>query len=242
MRTLDELLNKTDPAWPLLNASIAKAARPVEILPRSTAASEATLTALQVTTRSVLGAFAYETGGILIDHGWIRLLGSGHDRIGGGLREWNSSLGGDPLDPPLEDALVVGYDAIGGLFAINGGHWETDLGTMHYFAPSSFDWESMDFGHATFVDWVLSERVDLFYADERWASWEGEVSALGPDQVISIWPPVGVQGPHGSAIAIGDRSRSPVSAREQWSFLNDLGRQLAQLPEDTEFRVTFTDT
>jgi len=35
------------------------------------------LVAVQVTTRSPMGAIIYETGGILVDHGWIRILGSG---------------------------------------------------------------------------------------------------------------------------------------------------------------------
>lgn len=240
-RTLAQLVSTDDSGWPHVEASIAKAERPVEVLPKSTRNAEATLLALLVTTRSILGAVAFETGGILIDHGWIRMLGSGHPRIGDGLREWNASLGAEPLDPPLADALVVAYDAIGGLFAINGGRWDTDPGTMHYFAPSTFAWESMDVGHPDFVDWVMSERLDQFYAAERWPGWHEEVAGLGPDQVLSFWPPIGVEGSKGRAMALAERSRRPVPAREHWSFLNDLGRQLRELPGGTDFRVTFTD-
>lgn len=49
----------------------------MEILPRDPAAAEAELVKTQVTTRSVMGAVVYETGGILIDRGWLRILGSG---------------------------------------------------------------------------------------------------------------------------------------------------------------------
>jgi hypothetical protein len=43
----------------------------------------------QVTTRSPMGAVVYETGGLLIDHGWIRVLGSGHPRLPQSLPDWN---------------------------------------------------------------------------------------------------------------------------------------------------------
>ena len=35
----------------------------------------------QVTTRSPMGAIIYETMNILIDNGWIRILGSGNEKI-----------------------------------------------------------------------------------------------------------------------------------------------------------------
>uniref|UniRef100_UPI00406CCA9C DUF2625 family protein n=1 Tax=Mucilaginibacter sp. CSA2-8R TaxID=3141542 RepID=UPI00406CCA9C len=39
-----------------------------------------TLYNLQLTTRSPMGAITYFTGGILIENGWIRILGSGSER------------------------------------------------------------------------------------------------------------------------------------------------------------------
>lgn len=77
MKTLADLINTADPAWPLIQEWLAEAANPVEILPRDPAAAEAELVKTQVSTRSVMGAVVYETGGILIDQGWLRILGSG---------------------------------------------------------------------------------------------------------------------------------------------------------------------
>jgi len=54
-----------------------EAANPVEVLPPVEANRKSALVATQVTTRSPMGAIIYETGGILVDHGWIRILGSG---------------------------------------------------------------------------------------------------------------------------------------------------------------------
>lgn len=42
---------------------------------------ETALLATQVTTRSPMGAVVYHTGGILVDHGWIRILGAGECKL-----------------------------------------------------------------------------------------------------------------------------------------------------------------
>ena len=43
MKTLSDLINTTDPAWPLIQEWLAEATNPVEILPRNPAAAEAEL-------------------------------------------------------------------------------------------------------------------------------------------------------------------------------------------------------
>ena len=50
---------------------------PYEILPRDENHAARQLLDLQVTTRSPMGAIRYGCGGILIDHGRLRILGSG---------------------------------------------------------------------------------------------------------------------------------------------------------------------
>src|SRR4051812_49985681 len=77
-KSLQELLNTDEPAWPLVQSWLREATNPVEVLPPSDPARAEALVAVQVTTRSPMGAVVYETGGLLVDHGWLRLLGSGH--------------------------------------------------------------------------------------------------------------------------------------------------------------------
>jgi len=119
MRLLAELLSD-DPAWPLVRSWVGKATNGVLVLPTERARGEEALFRLQVTSRSVLGAVALETGGLLIDHDWLRLLGSGSRELHASLTNWNP-IGDAPEIEPLEGALLVGYDAIGGFFAINSG-------------------------------------------------------------------------------------------------------------------------
>lgn len=79
MRSYTELLSD-DAAWPEIAALAAQASGRVAVLPKTANAARACLEGLQVTTRSPLGAIAHETGGLLIDSGWLRVLGSGHPR------------------------------------------------------------------------------------------------------------------------------------------------------------------
>src|SRR6266481_5933768 len=88
-RSLHELLVPNDSAWPIVQAWIQGAANTVEVLPPDPDLRGRALEEVQVRTRSPIGAIVYETGGIFIDHGWLRILGSGHQRIRRSLPEWN---------------------------------------------------------------------------------------------------------------------------------------------------------
>ncbi|RGE40256.1 DUF2625 domain-containing protein [Comamonas testosteroni] len=179
MRSLQELISTSDPAMPLVQQWVAESRRPVQVLPASSQADEVLL-GLQVTTRSPMGAIAHETGGILIDDGWLRILGSGHERLPRNLRDWNQGR--------ASGFLLVADDALGGFFAINGGGLGDDPGSLYYLAPDTLEWEALEVGYSDFVQWALSERITDFYEYMRWASWQQDVQALAPDQGFGFYP------------------------------------------------------
>ena len=120
MRALDELLERDEPALPLLREWIDDPAGNGGILiPAAKAVSGDTLVRLQVTTRSMLGTLAYETGGISIADGLVRLLGSGAERS----IVKTATIAGCPIDGTYPDMIIVGDDVFGGLFALNGGRF-----------------------------------------------------------------------------------------------------------------------
>lgn len=215
MRTYEELLS-SDPAWPLLAADIERAPR-VTVLPRDPAAARACLEGLQVTTRSTLGALAHETGGLLVDHGWLRLLGSGHPRFTRTLGGWNATLG-----VPLAEMVIVADDAIGGVFAINGGALGPARGNVYYYAPERLAWEDMGIGHSQLVSWAIEGDLATFYGEWRWPGWEREADALEPDRMIFLYPPPWTE--QGKDVASVHRGTVPAAElyRVQW----DLARQL----------------
>lgn len=114
MRPLHELINRDDPAFPLVREWVKAAVRPVDVLPPSHTRDDA-LFQTQVTTRSAMGAVVYETGGIVVDGGWLRILGSGNAEVTRTLPAWNAGRS--------DGFFLVADDAVGGFFAINGARW-----------------------------------------------------------------------------------------------------------------------
>ena len=94
-RSLKELINTKESAWPRVQSLIKEAKNNVEVLPASDPARSNALVATQVTTRSPMGAIVYESGGMFIDHGWLRILGSGNPKLPRSLPEWNRTAGND---------------------------------------------------------------------------------------------------------------------------------------------------
>lgn len=218
-RSYAELLSD-DPAFPELAKAAAAAPNGVVVLPCvSDEQRRACLEALQMTTRSTLGALAHETGGVLVDHGFVRMLGSGSPRLSRQLISWNAELG-----VALDSFIVVADDVVGGVFAIDTGA----LGAakhVHYFAPDTLEWEDTGLGHSDFVSWAFEGDLATFYEAMRWPGWESEIASLGGDQTLSIVPPMWTEG---AALPIAKRDRRAVPVKEhfllQQQFAKALGR------------------
>jgi len=134
--------------------------------------------------------------------------------------------GADGVEPPIQGALLVAHDAVGGFFAINGDTASGRAGTVFYFAPDTLEWEDLDMGHAALVHWAMTGDLDEFYVELRWPGWERDVAGLAPDRGFSVYPPLISQGP-----PIGERTRRAVPMTELWGWHNDLARQLGAAEE-----------
>jgi hypothetical protein len=199
MRPLEELIDRSEPGIELVKSWVASATVECQILERSDKADEALLN-LQVTTRSPLGAVAHETGGILIQEGWLRILGSGNPSIPRRIDRWNQGRS--------SGYLLVADDAVGGFFALNGGAFGDDLGQVYYLAPDDLDWLALDVGYSEFLQAMLSGRIDSFYKDLRWDGWKDDLQALTPDSSFIFYPFLWTR--EGS-IGTASRSTAPVS-------------------------------
>jgi hypothetical protein len=179
MRALKELLEINDPGIVQIRKWIQKAANECVLLPPSESRGEA-LVQTQVTTRSTMGAIVYETGGVLVDGGWLRFLGSGHSRITRTLPGWNEGRS--------KGFYLVADDAVGGFFAINGGAFGPDVKHMYYWAPNSLDWKPLNIGFTDFFVWSLSDRLSQFYESLRWPSWRADIAELSGDRCFAFYP------------------------------------------------------
>lgn len=204
MRPLSELINTTDPAFPIVQEWIADSAVSCEVLAPSSVRDDVLL-GLQITTRSPMGAIAHDTGGLLIDQGWLRVLGSGHPRLPRNLRDWNAQR--------ANGFLLVADDAVGGFFALNGGALGPDAGAMYYWAPDGLQWEALELGYSDFLQAMLGGRLQDFYASLRWQGWQDEVQRLAPDQCLAFYPFLWAK--EGS---VATSSRRAVDVSEQFAL------------------------
>jgi len=185
MKELAELLETEEPGIAKIRGWIEGADRDCLALPPSRQ-RESLLVQTQLSTRTLLGALIYETGGLLVDGGWIRHLGSGHERLGRSLPAWNEGRS--------HGFLLVADDAVSGFYALNSGGLGDDRGRMYYLAPDRLDWEPLGIGHGRFLRWTLGPKLDDLYQDLRWPTWREDVTGLPGDRTFAFYPPLWGQG------------------------------------------------
>jgi hypothetical protein len=180
MKTVEELLS-ADSAFPLIRSWMAEAKHQCVVLEPADDRCDALLHT-QVSTSSPMGALVYETGGVLVDHGWLRVLGSGHRLLARSLPCWNEG-GADGF-------YLIADDAAGGFFALNGGAFSEAVGWVHYWPPDSLEWEATDFSYSAFLQWCLSGALDSFYGHLRCSTWRADVAVAAADQCMTFYPPL----------------------------------------------------
>lgn len=230
MRAVDELTAVAEPAWPQLEAELL--ANPdVTILPIASTAGRDSLCRLQVTTRSRMGALALHTGGLLVDDGWLRVLGGGDDRGLPSLAQANGLPGGEQPPP----ALLVGHDVVGGRFEVNGPDPAVvgrpgDPGEVCYFGPDTLTWESLGVGHGAWLSWIAAGGTSEFYQVLRWPTWREETRDLPLTHGIAVYPFLWSQEAHHDLAAT---TRSPAPMTELFSLQDEFAARFAAEPDTT---------
>jgi hypothetical protein len=187
LKPLNELIDPDNTGWIAVSRMIESAKDHVEVLGRDAKRADSTIYQTQISTDNPLGGVIYNTGGILIEGGWVRILGSGCDRMNRGIGTWNKgksySKNGNPA------MMLIADDVIGGFFAINtGGIDEINLNKVFYFGPNSLKWEFTGLNYLQFISFCFSDQITEFYTDFRWKGWQQEVSTVSTSNVISVYP------------------------------------------------------
>ncbi len=221
MRTIQELINTTDPGWAIVEQMIDSATNKVEVLPVDTNNAKNALYKTQVTTRSPMGAIIYMTGGILIDNGWIRILGSGSNRLTRTLPDWNKGKSITEFGQPAP-FLLIADDAMGGFFLLNGGGLGEDLGKTYYLSADNLEYEPLGLSYTDFLYFCFNDNLDEFYKGYRWTNWNEEVSKLEGDKVFSFFPYLWTE----EGKDINKNHRKAVPIEELYHFHLDLRKQL----------------
>ncbi|MEU5881046.1 DUF2625 family protein [Spirillospora sp. NPDC047279] len=202
-------------AWDEIQAAVRAAPYPAEALAPDTDRAARCLAALGITTRSWLGAVVSHTGGISVDHGWVRVLGSG----GHGLPDIVEEA------DPERRGLIVAYDVLGGQFAWIPARPGAPP-TIHYFGPDDLEWFDLEQGYAGWLHAVLAGSLIQFYDTLRWDGWETEVAGTALDHGIHTYPPPwSVEGKD-----LAKASRKAVPMKQLVAFHHDTARQLGSAP------------
>lgn len=227
IRDVEELTSVDRPAWPRIRALVDASPVGVRVLPVEPEKGQHVLYRLQVTARSPLGAVALNTGGIVVDHGWLRILGGGDGDLPD-LAQANRLQEPCP-GRPAPAALVFAYDVLGGRYALNGGDLPGPRGEVCYWGPDTLEWTPLGMGHGAFLEWVLAGGLGRFCAELRWTGWEEEVEAVALGDGLACFPFLfSTEGRD-----ITQTTRTPVPFDEILLSHDDLARQLADVaPEE----------
>ena len=216
MRTLTELINTEEPGIELIHEWIADAVRPVEILPAtSLEKAETALLQLQITTRSPMGAIAYQTGGLLIDGGWVRVLGGSFEDQSDTLPsiyEWNLNKTINDNNLPIVRYVIVAIDVLGGFFCINGGSLGDDVGNIYYFAQDTLNFEPLEISYSDLIYFFICGDMEQFYEGFKWSTWQSDIFALRLNHVFSFFPFLWTE----EGKNIESTMRNPIPTEEQY--------------------------
>lgn len=188
MKQVDELIDPQQTGWVQVQKLLSSSKNKIEILPKDSLRADSALYLTQLSTKSALGGIIYNCGGILIDNGWVRILGSGSKQLNRSLPQWNKGKSfanyGDS-----SSFLLIADDVVGGFFAINtGGLAEKDIDRVYYYGPNSLKWQPTSLSYSEFIIFCISDGLKKFYRDFRWTGWEDEIGKLDGNQVISCFP------------------------------------------------------
>ncbi|HSW74520.1 MAG TPA: DUF2625 family protein [Candidatus Saccharimonadales bacterium] len=152
-----------------------------------------------LTNDSFLNALFVNCAGILVDSGWLRILGSGNESLPALCKIELHGLEG----------ILVARDILGGAFLLHGQ-------AVSYYAPDTLRWECLDISYPTFLEWALSGKTREFYELFRWTTWQEDVSKLKLFEGFSVYPFLFTK----EGKAINSTTRKIVDLREI-DLLND---------------------
>lgn len=209
-QAVNPLVDSLYSAWPRLQTMANKANNQITVLPTDSVRASKTLTALNQSTRNSMAAVVYHTGGILIDNAWIRIFGSGNDKLSRDLPGWNKNKNKGKAITYIAD------DAIGGYFTINDGGLGRDTGMVYYFSPKELKNRPLNIDYDKFLDFCFNADLDKFYVGLRWKNWKSDMTKINADQVFLMLPFI-----WNGAKQIDQRMLEIISAEEKYFLLQE---------------------
>ena len=221
LKPVSLLIDADNSGWKAVLAMVKDARNKVEVLPTDAAMGREAISAMQVSTKSALGGVLYNSAAILVDYGWVRILGAGSSKVKRSLPGWNKGkafkdFGSKP------GYIIIADDAAGGFFILNGGLFKEGIDKVYYFSPDDLSYELLDLTYTEFLSFCFNNNLDKFYENMRWVNWKDEVSALQVDKVYHFYPYLFSK----EGKDINQDTRGIVPAQEQYEFEMEMRKKL----------------
>ncbi len=212
-KPLSELIRNQQKGWDVISQWSLSATNKIEIFPKEGLRADSVLYKMQLAASSPIGAIVFGCGGILVDDGWIRILGSGCKQFDRNISDWNKGKSSIRFKDQ-SSYLLIGDDIIGGIYGMKtSGIDENGIGKVYYFGPNSLRWEATGLSYTGFINFCFSGNLESFYGDFHWSGWNEEIKRLNCDQVISCYPLLWTK--EGRELKA---NRKIVSIQKQWDF------------------------
>ena len=186
-RSLPDLIELNDPGIALVRAWASEAGANNHVIqsPEPDIRADA-LERLQVTTKSLLGAVVFETGGLLIDHGRLRIFGSGTSRS-----FWQVNDAVVPRNLAADNALLLIADDIDGGVSrsMAAAFGAIEPGQVYHLPSDGTKWMPLEVGYSDFIHWALIGDLSLVFDDAEETD-ACDASAVPFDQTYVFYPPL----------------------------------------------------
>ena len=176
-----------------------------------------------------MGAIVYMTGGLLIDNGWIRILGSGNEKLNRTLPDWNRGKTFDDFGE-APSFFFIADDVIGGFFLLNGGGLGPDIGKVYYWSPQNLEYEPLNITYSEFLDFCFNGDLDEFYNGYRWTTWKTDITNITGDEVFSFFPYLWTK----EGKNLEEISRKIIPIEEQYALNREFRLQLGLKDNQTK--------
>jgi hypothetical protein len=221
MLPVNDLIKNDDSAWNSIKLLIDSAMNKVIVLPSDIQQARNAIYTLQMPAKTPIGTIVFKTGGLLINNGWIRILGSGSNELNRTLAAWNKGKTVQEIASE-HSFLLIADDVIGGFFAINGGALGKDINKVYYLSPDNLVWEPLKMNYVDFLLFCFNGDLDYFYKDLMWGTFKKDISKVNGNNVFNFMPPL--WSTEGKNIEKNERSVIPVN--EQYEYNMGIRKQL----------------
>ena len=133
---------------------------------------------------TTLSTIIANCAGVIVDD-CIRILGQGDVNVHG-IYEVNLIENGSANR--VMGMLLVAFDIFGGLFAMNMGAINDEIGVIYYFAPDTLEWESIEMNYSEFLQWCVLGNISKFYQSFKWNDWRQMAKEVKFNDGILIYP------------------------------------------------------